>query len=151
MNAARYAEGRPLRIMHVFRAPLGGLFRHVIDLAAEQVARGHDVGLFFDSERRSEHAERALARIRDGLSLGAHGCPIKRNPSLSDVPSLARFMATLRETQPDVVHGHGSKGGVYARLPGLLSGAGGPARAYTPHGGSFNYRPGAPVHRFYMA
>src|SRR5579863_399946 len=150
MNAARYAEGRSLRIMHVFRAPLGGLFRHVIDLAGEQIARGHEVGLFFDSEMRTEQAERALARIGDGLALGARGCPIKRNPSLRDASALARFMATLRETQPDIVHGHGSKGGAYARLPGFFAG-GGPIRAYTPHGGSFNYRPGSPVHRLYMA
>ena len=37
-----------LRIIHVFRAPLGGLFRHVIDLARGQIARGHQVGIFCD-------------------------------------------------------------------------------------------------------
>ncbi len=36
---------RSLRILHVFRAPLGGLFRHVIDLTRAQIMRGHDVGI----------------------------------------------------------------------------------------------------------
>ena len=46
----------PLRILHVLRAPVGGLFRHVVDLAREQAARGHSVGLiaeFLDGRRKS--------------------------------------------------------------------------------------------------
>src|SRR5206468_12274690 len=35
----------PLAILHVLRAPVGGLFRHVLDLAEGQVARGHRVGI----------------------------------------------------------------------------------------------------------
>ena len=31
--------GTPLKILHVLRAPVGGLFRHVIDLARTQAAR----------------------------------------------------------------------------------------------------------------
>ena len=39
---------KPLNILHVFRAPVGGLFRHVLDLSREQIARGHRVGLIAD-------------------------------------------------------------------------------------------------------
>ena len=37
--------GRSLKILHVFRAPVGGLFRHVVDLVRGQAARGHRVGI----------------------------------------------------------------------------------------------------------
>ena len=151
MNAEQDARTRKLRILHVFRAPLGGLFRHVIDLANEQVARGHAVGLFFDSESRGDHIASALSRISGGLSLGVSGCPIHRNPHPGDAIAIARFMKKTSEIKPDIVHGHGSKGGLYARLPGLLRPAGGPIRAYTPHGGSFNYKPGSLMHRAFMA
>ena len=57
-------QASKLRIVHVFRAPLGGLFRHVVDLAAEQSARGHDIGMFFDSSGRCPRVEAALARVR---------------------------------------------------------------------------------------
>ena len=40
---------RPLNIVHVFRAPLGGLFRHVVDLTKGQHARGHHVGIVCDT------------------------------------------------------------------------------------------------------
>jgi glycosyltransferase involved in cell wall biosynthesis len=151
MSAEHGAQVRRLRILHVFRAPLGGLFRHVIDLADEQAARGHDVGLFFDSACRGENVASALSRVAGRLTLGVSGCPIYRHPHPSDAIVMARFMRKVGEVKPDVVHGHGSKGGVYARLPWLLRPASGPVRAYTPHGGSFNYLPGGLMHRAYMA
>jgi glycosyltransferase involved in cell wall biosynthesis len=151
MKAAQEAQARPLRILHVFRAPLGGLFRHVVDLAGEQVARGHDVGLFFDSQSRGEHIGRALSRIGGGLRLGVSGYPVHRYPHPGDVIAVARFMKKVAEVKPDVIHGHGSKGGLYARLPGLLRPGSCPIRAYTPHGGSFNFQPGSLMHRGFMA
>jgi glycosyltransferase involved in cell wall biosynthesis len=150
MPADRDAQTRKLRILHVFRAPLGGLFRHVVDLAGEQVARGHDVGLFFDSVSRGPNVAASLARIPGPLTLGVDGCPIRRNPHPGDAIAIARFLKKIASTRPDVVHGHGSKGGVYARLPSLLTPRSGPVRAYTPHGGSFNYQPGSRSHRAFM-
>ena len=38
-----------LRIVHCFRAPVGGVFRHVRDLAVAQAAAGHQVGFICDS------------------------------------------------------------------------------------------------------
>ena len=38
-----------LKILHVLRAPVGGLFRHVLDVADGQIARGHHVGIVADS------------------------------------------------------------------------------------------------------
>ena len=73
--AAREWQVEKLRIAHVFRAPLGGLFRHVVDLASEQAARGHEVGVFFDSGGICERVEAALARIPGGLALGVGACP----------------------------------------------------------------------------
>ena len=142
-------QASKLRIVHVFRAPLGGLFRHVVDLAAEQRARGHDVGMFFDADARCPRVEAALARIPGGLTLGATACPIHRNPGFGDLVAMARFSAYLRRVAPDIVHGHGSKGGLYARLSRLTN-PGAARRAYTPHGGSFNYRPGTTVNCAYM-
>jgi glycosyltransferase involved in cell wall biosynthesis len=150
MEGERDVASRRLRIFHVFRAPLGGLFRHVIDLANAQVERGHEVGLFFDSQARGEHVARALANIKGGLALGVWGAPIKRNPHIRDAMAMARFTRLIAHLKPDVLHGHGSKGGLIARLPGLALHSRDFVRAYTPHGGSFNYRPGTLTHRCYM-
>ena len=137
-----------LRIVHVFRAPLGGLFRHVIDLAVEQAARGHQVGLFFDSGGDEARVRKAIARIPGGATLGIGMAPIRRQPHPSDFSAYRAFARFCEQARPDVVHGHGSKGGIYARLAG--GGATRPIRVYTPHGGSFNYAPGSFRHRLFM-
>ena len=54
---------RSLRILHVLRAPVGGLFRHVQDLALEQAARGHAVGLIADSSTGGEQAKAQFAQL----------------------------------------------------------------------------------------
>ena len=148
--SARDASERPMRILHVLRAPLGGLFRHVIDLAREQVARGHAVGLIADSLTGGARANDVFASLAPKLRLGVSRVPMRRNPHFSDLGAIAHVRHTIRTSNADVVHGHGSKGAVYARLPGLLPGAFDAIRAYTPHGGSFNYRPGSGIHRVYM-
>jgi glycosyltransferase involved in cell wall biosynthesis len=139
-----------MRILHVFRAPVGGLFRHVSDLAKEQAARGHEVGVFCDATFAGERNEKLLDELAPHLSLGVERVPMRRNPHGSDVVAMLRLKAFARESAVDVLHGHGSKGGVYARAGAVLRKRG-PIRAYTPHGGSLNYKPGTSVHRAYMA
>ena len=136
--AEKQGGGGSLRIVHVLRAPLGGLFRHVLDLTREQIARGHEVGLITDSLTGGTQADNVLEELRPCLALGLLRLPIRRLPHPSDLLLLLRIQARLRELRPDVIHGHGSKGGSFARLPGLLALQGRVTRAYTPHGGSFN-------------
>jgi glycosyltransferase involved in cell wall biosynthesis len=143
-------DERPLRIVHVLRAPLGGLFRHVLDVTREQIARGHEVGIIADSLTGGSQADRVLAELAPKLALGLFRLPIRRLPHPTDILALMQIDARLRALRPDVVHGHGSKGGTFARLPGLLPFRGAAIRAYTPHGGSFNYRPGSISNRAYM-
>ena len=141
----------PLRILHVLRAPVGGLFRHVVDVAREQAARGHHVGLFCDASTGGERAEGILAELAPALQLGVTRVPMRRNPHPSDLLALLALRRAYLRLRPDVLHGHGSKGGAYARLVTAPSLDRHTVRAYTPHGGSFNYRPGTPLHRLYMA
>ncbi|MCJ2013948.1 glycosyltransferase family 4 protein [Methylobacterium sp. J-076] len=138
----------PLRILHVFRAPVGGLFRHVSDLARLQAAAGHAVGLVCDATTGGAQAERALAALAPHLSLGVRRLPMRRNPHLSDRTALLAVRDRAAEVGADVLHGHGAKGGVYARIAPSRHPV---IRAYTPHGGSYNYRPGSALHRLYMA
>ncbi len=140
----------PLKVMHVLRAPLGGLYRHVLDLSREQARRGHAVGLIVDANTGGEAADRTLAALEPTLALGLSRVPMRRDPHPSDALVMAHVLRRLAATKPDVVHGHGSKGGLFARLPGFLPGASRSIRAYTPHGGSLNHRPGSKTHRAYM-
>lgn len=142
--------GERLRILHVFRAPLGGLFRHVLDVARGQIARGHDVGIFCDSSTGGARAEEILEALRPDLALGLTRVPMRRAIHPYDVLAMGRLARICRQVRPNVLHGHGAKGGAFARLvvaPDLDQAA---IRVYTPHGGSFNYNPGTLAHRVFM-
>ncbi len=138
---------RPLKILHVFRAPLGGLFRHVFDLVNGQIDRGHHVGIIAESRSGGPHPEAMLAKLAERLQLGISRIPIGRHIGIGDIGALLHAGRRIRATGVDVVHGHGAKGGAYARL----AARGHPAiRAYTPHGGSLLYRPGTLDSKFYV-
>lgn len=145
------SETRALRILHVFRAPLGGLFRHVLDLTRGQIERGHAVGIFCDSSTGGARADDVLHKLSGKLELGVTRVPMSRYPNLTDARAQLSALSLRRRLTPDVVHCHGSKGGVYGRVPALLSPGRRYVTAYTPHGGSFNYKPGTAEHRAYMS
>lgn len=130
-----------LSIVHVLRSPVGGLFRHVIDLSREQAARGCRVGIIADASTGGARADELISDLAPALALGVHRLPMPRNPGAGDVANILKIRSLLDQLSPDVVHGHGSKGGLYARAPGLLGGAQ-TVRCYTPHGGSFHFSTG---------
>ena len=131
----------PLRIVHCFRSPVGGIFRHVRDLAEAQVAAGHKVGIVCNSTTGGEFEERLFAAIRARFEMGIHRTPMQRHIGLGDMTAAWRTYRIIKELQPDVLHGHGAKGGAYARLFGSLLRVSRSrvARLYSPHGGSLHF------------
>jgi glycosyltransferase involved in cell wall biosynthesis len=130
------ASDQPLRILHAVRAPVGGIFRHILDVANGQADRGHHVGIIADSMTGGERAEAALAAIAPRLKLGVHRLAIRREPVPIDAVVWAHFMRLIRKLEPDVLHGHGAKAGAFIRLKGRSAKT---IRVYTPHGGSLHY------------
>ncbi len=129
-------EGQPLRILHATRAPVGGIFRHILDLANGQAERGHHVGIIADSLTGGDRAEQALAEIAPRLKLGVHRVAIRRELLPSDGLVWARFLRLIRRLKPDVLHGHGAKAGAFIRLNTAPKDT---IKVYTPHGGSLHF------------
>lgn len=131
----------PLRILQVMRAPVGGLFRHVADLTAELAARGHQIGVIADSKTSDAATQQKLDTLAPAASLGIHRMPIPRLFGAADVVTPLRLRRLARGLNIDIVHGHGAKGGLAARLVRMTGGA--PVAFYTPHGGVLHYPPGS--------
>ncbi|MGH0222542.1 glycosyltransferase family 4 protein [Sinorhizobium meliloti] len=132
---------RPLRILHCFRSPVGGIFRHVRDLAEAHANAGHQVGILCDSTTGGTHEDALFEEVRPHLALGIIRVPIHRSIGASDAAALWRGYKEIRSLQPDVLHGHGAKGGVLARIVGsaLRVNKYRVARLYSPHGGSLHF------------
>lgn len=142
----------PFRILHCLRAPVGGLFRHVADLAAEQASWGQEIGVICDARPAGPHVEATLRRLADICALGVHRVPMSRQLGLRDLLAVRAIRALAQGGGAHVLHGHGAKGGAYARLAARsLTRRGHPVRAfYTPHGGSLHYDPATLLGRLYL-
>jgi glycosyltransferase involved in cell wall biosynthesis len=135
-----------MKIVHVFRAPIGGLFRHVRDLARGQKAIGHQVGIICDSTTGGDYASKLLEDLKAECELGVARRPISRLPGLGDLAGAKTVIDIARQWSPDILHGHGAKGGVYARLAGYRLGM---RSFYTPHGGSLHHPASKPMQFVY--
>lgn len=134
---------RPLRILQVLRAPVGGLFRHVSDLTRELAARGHEIGIVTDSLTSDALTAERLKRLEPFARLGLHSLPMPRVVGLGDFTAPFRIRKLANDLGIDVVHGHGAKGGLNARWARM--GAKDRVALYTPHGGVLHYSKGSPA------
>lgn len=134
---------RNLRIIHCLRAPIGGLFRHVVDLALEQSLIGHDVGLVFDRAFAARVNPDQLALLQRHCRLGVRLVPMARLLSHKDFFAARAVQRFGREAGAQILHGHGAKGGAYARYGAASLRRRGQTVLgfYTPHGGSLHYDP----------
>ncbi|MBK8083069.1 MAG: glycosyltransferase [Devosia sp.] len=136
-------DGTPLRILLILRAPVGGLFRHVSDLSHELAARGHQIGIVVDKLHTDALSAQRLGELSPLVTLGIHPFAIPRTAGLADLATPLAIRSLADRLKIDVLHGHGAKGGLYARLARI--GSRERVALYTPHGGVLNYKPGSPV------
>ncbi|KKB13066.1 hypothetical protein VE25_04005 [Devosia geojensis] len=131
------ASGRPLRILQVMRAPVGGLFRHVADLSVELSRRGHQVGLVVDSLASDSQTQDKLDALSSNLALGIHPYEMPRLLGPGDAIVPIKLGGLARRLGIEVIHGHGAKGGFHARLAARPKPGSGVY--YTPHGGVLHF------------
>jgi glycosyltransferase involved in cell wall biosynthesis len=144
---------RQLAIVHVVRSPVGGIFRHIADLATAQRHAGHRVGVICDSLTGGALEAGWIAALEPSLALGMRRLPMRRAVGLGDLAAIVAVAREVGRLRPDVVHGHGAKGGVYARLAAMLERRKGRdvAAFYAPHGGSLHYERGSAAGRVFFA
>ena len=119
---------KQLRILQVVEATSAGVGRHVADLCAALLRRGHELHLAYSPLRMEEPFACDIAALPN---LHTYALPMRRAPSVSDIGAILKLRRYIRANGPfDVIHGHSSKGGAIARLSaaGLCS-----ARVYTSH------------------
>jgi glycosyltransferase involved in cell wall biosynthesis len=129
------AESQHLSIVHaIARLNVGGAALHVIELAARQRARGHDVVIVAGT----------LAEGEESMEYVAHdlGVPIVRLPALqrelsplADVTSVRELRRTVVRRRADVLHTHTAKAGATGRIGAMLARGGWPrTMVHTFHG-----------------
>lgn len=133
-----------MNILQVMRAPVGGLFRHVADLTRALAERGHSVALLVDSLASDAQTESRLDALSRYAKLGVFRTAMPRLIGPGDFFAPRKVKALVKKLEIDVIHGHGAKGGFYARLNGSKRPV-----FYTPHGGVLHYAPTSRVGKIF--
>jgi glycosyltransferase involved in cell wall biosynthesis len=146
-------QSASLRIIHCVRSPVGGTFRHIADLAREQARCGHHVGIALDASFGGQFEAMLVESLKPFLALGVADLPMSYSVGPRDLASTWRAIGTLGRLAPDVLHGHGAKGGLFARVSALALRLRGTkvASFYTPHGGSLHHDAKSLAGRAYFA
>jgi len=127
---------RRVRVLHCFRSPVGGLFRHVRDQVQFHQPAEIAVGIVCGLDTGGDEASRVLDSLAPLCELGIYRIPLRRTVGPGDWLSYQRTLSICRNTSPTILHGHGAKGGALARLVAHQVGA---RAVYTPHGGVLHY------------
>ncbi len=107
----------------------GGVGRHVTDLSYGLAKLGHNITIIHN-KIRDQVLEKNFSEL-DRLGVIRKEIVFERNIGVSDFfVSLKILFFVIFSKHFDVIHGHSSKGGVYARVAGFFSKA---KIVYTPH------------------
>ncbi|PIQ13490.1 MAG: hypothetical protein CO125_01500 [Hydrogenophilales bacterium CG_4_9_14_3_um_filter_59_35] len=124
-------KDRAIHILQVVGDPVGGIRKHVHSLIM-----GLDTSEFRQSYAYSDLASDAqfmqeIETLNSRLE-GTIPLHVRKRPHPSDLTNLWILARYIKRAKVDVVHGHGAKGGLYARLLARLCDV---KSIYTPHGG----------------
>ena len=131
-----------MKIVQILRSPSGGIRKHVMDILKHFQTQGHQLVLITDLTS-SDKSFKDLSTEPWFEEVKVVSLPIHRLPHHSDFKNIWQLFRLFREIQPDIVHGHGAKGGLYARVLGRRR------SIYSPHGGSLHANYGALANYLY--
>ena len=118
------------KLLLVTRDVDGGLGQHFVDLAEGMATYGWEVHCI-RAEGTKGHVTKHSARLDNLTGVTVHTIPLARSIGAGDLRSYLAFRRIMKRHGPfDVIHGHGAKGGVFARLACRNTGT----SVYTPHG-----------------
>ncbi|NDF13066.1 MAG: glycosyltransferase family 1 protein [Proteobacteria bacterium] len=117
-----------LKILYIIEAAGGGAGRHVCDLAQALAEKGHSIHVIYSPNRGDPVIKQ---QIHDLKNIAFKSISIMRNITPLDAIALKEITKYIKENGPfDLIHGHGSKGGVLGAAAGRLSRT---PTFYTPH------------------
>jgi glycosyltransferase involved in cell wall biosynthesis len=152
-------EDPQMRILFLLRNAEGGIRTHVVTLMRGALEHGHDALLITDL-KQADGGFHKILETEPEIRKRVVSIPMKSAPGPWDLMTLwllyvglrsARSQDSANAVEFDAVHGHGAKGGLFARLCRALGILPKSTRVlYTPHGGSLHAMHGWLFNRIYV-
>ncbi|MCB9025446.1 MAG: glycosyltransferase [Bdellovibrionaceae bacterium] len=124
-------NSKELSVMHIVRAPSGGIRKHIISILDGRISKTN----YLVTNLRLADSEFKKLQYNRKISAKVFNLNIRNLPGPNDFLNLFILWKKYRKKNIDIIHGHGAKGGLYSRILSRLIGA---KSIYTPHGGSLH-------------
>ena len=118
-------------VAQLLRAPAGGIRKHVLDIIESLESNELPQVLVTNLH----DADIDLSYLKSKVNVKVFHLDIKESPGFSDLRNILSLYQICRRENIKVLHGHGAKGGLYARILSVLLRI---PCLYTPHGGSLH-------------
>jgi glycosyltransferase involved in cell wall biosynthesis len=139
-------EIKRIHVLQIVGDPVGGIRKHVHSIIGDL---NQDTFLQSYSFSVISQDKIFLTDIKKLSSFlyGLIPLKIKKQPHISDLTNLIKLVNYCKKNHVDIIHGHGAKGGLYARIVSLICAI---PSIYTPHGGVAHPMFGYLHDRFYI-
>ncbi len=122
-----------LRVLQVTTSIEGGTRKHLISILKGLDRERFSQKLIFSTFYMDNNFQQEFPNlIMNELLIPLK---IRKYPSFTDLINIFRIILIYRKFRFDIIHGHGAKGGAYARIISRIVGV---KSVYTPHGGSLH-------------
>jgi glycosyltransferase involved in cell wall biosynthesis len=126
--------GRKISVLHIARRMSGGVRLHI-----SQLSHGLDSNFYHHHLVTNVKDGDPTFRASPPSSISISNIEINHALATRDLLNIIYLYLSLRKHRFDIIHGHGAKGGLYARLVGRILRT---KVVYTPHGGNLHDRHG---------
>jgi glycosyltransferase involved in cell wall biosynthesis len=131
-------------VLQIIGEPVGGIRKHVhallFGLSRTEIKQSYSYSIL----NTDPIFEDELPKIQEILQNRLLPLKIGKRPNLLDCVNILRLIKYVKKNKVTIVHGHGAKGGAYARMLKKFCGV---KAIYTPHGG-FVHKMFNPVEEF---
>lgn len=118
------------KVVQIVRSPAGGIRKHIISIISNLDDDFEFILVTDESDADSKYFE-----AKKNNSFKVYKMKISDQPGFGDIMNIIKIYSILFKEKTDIVHGHGAKGGLYARIAGWLNSS---KVFYTTHGGSIH-------------
>ena len=124
--------GKPIRVLQVIEATLGGTLRYLENIAAATENSGLQLGLAYGTHRADSRLAPLLKKV-ETYGWRTYEVDMRREVEPKrDLSALLSLRRVIRDFQPDITHCHSSKGGALGRIASVLQ-RNTPVCLYTPN------------------
>ena len=132
------------KVVQIVRCPIGGIRKHIFAIV-DGLSEDYEMHLILDSSKADKSYFEYIAQDKSN-KIQIHELKIPENPCFKDILNILSVLRVVRRISPSIIHGHGAKGGLYARLVGALLRI---KVIYTAHGGSVHDMHGSFKNKLY--